>query len=60
MLCNMAGVRSEAQFIGFYYMDSKATWNDGRGCATFLFFNVWQPLSDHRAIALPLAIHCQK
>jgi hypothetical protein len=57
MLCSMANVRSDARFIGFCYLGSKATWNDGRGCGTFSFFNVWQPLSDHRAIALPLKIY---
>lgn len=55
MICNMAGVRSEARFVAFYYMGSKPTWNDGRGCGTFSFFDVWQPPTEHRAIALPLA-----
>lgn len=59
MLSSMANVRSEARFVAFYYMGSKATWNDGRGCATFSFFGVWKTFVEHRAISLPLKIYCQ-
>jgi hypothetical protein len=56
MLCDMAGVRSEARYIAFYYQGSKASWTDGRASGTFSFYDVWKPLTDHRAIALPLAL----
>jgi hypothetical protein len=56
MLCDMADVRSEARFVAFCYQSSKATWNDGRSCGTFSFYDVWKPLTDHRAISLPLAL----
>jgi hypothetical protein len=56
MLCDMADVRSEARFVAFCYQGSKATWTDGRSSGTFAFYDVWKPLTDHRAILLPLAL----
>lgn len=56
MLPEMAGITSKAQFVALFYQGSKPTWTDGRVSATFNFYQVWQPLSDHPAIAIPLAI----
>jgi hypothetical protein len=54
MLLSMAGVRGDSRFIGFWYRGSKATWNDGRGSATFPFYTVWQPYIQHLVIAINL------
>jgi hypothetical protein len=54
MLLSMAGVKGESRFVALYYMGSKATWTDGRSCATFPFYTVWQPYIDHIAIAIEL------
>lgn len=54
MLLEMAGVKGDSPFIAFYYSSSKATWNDGRSCATFPFYATWQPYIEHLAIAIDL------
>lgn len=54
MLNEMAGVSSSSQFVALYYSGSKATWNDGRSSATFPFYTVWQPYTEHLAIAVDL------
>lgn len=54
MLLGMAGVKGNSQFISLYYWGSKATWSDGRSCATFRFYTVWQPYTQHLAIAIHL------
>jgi hypothetical protein len=56
MLADMAGIVAESQFIGMFYQGSKATWADGRISRTFNFYQVWQPLTSHPAIAIPLGI----
>ncbi len=56
MLIEMADVTSDSQFLGFFYQGSKATWTDGRACATFNFHQVWHPFASHSAISIPLAI----
>lgn len=53
ILLEMAGVQGDSQFVALYY-SGKATWNDGRSCATFPFYAVWQPYIDHTAIAIDL------
>lgn len=54
MLLQMAGVNKESRFVSLYYWRSKATWHDGRSSATFPFFTVWQPYTQHLAIAIHL------
>jgi hypothetical protein len=56
MLPDMASIVGESQFIGMFYQGSKATWSDGRISRTFNFYQVWQPLTSHPAIAIPLSI----
>lgn len=53
-LLEMAGVTSSSQVVALYYSGSKATWNDGRSLATFPFYTVWQPYTEHLAIAIDL------
>ena len=44
----------KADYVSLYYWRSKATWHDGRSSATFPFFTVWQPYTQHLAIAIHL------
>lgn len=54
MLLQMAGVKGDSRFVSLFYAGSKATWSDGRGCATFPLFTVWQPYTQHLALAIHL------
>ena len=54
MLLSMAGVKGDSRFVGLWYQGSKATWNDGRGSATFPFYTIWQPYIQHLAITINL------
>ncbi|HEY9737573.1 MAG TPA: hypothetical protein V6D06_14865 [Trichocoleus sp.] len=54
MLLQMARVTGEGRFISLYYWGSKATWDSGRGAATFSFYGVWSPLIEHLALACHL------
>ena len=54
MLLQMAGVSVESRFISLYYYGSKATWSDGRSCATFSYFHCYEPLIHHFAVAIHL------
>lgn len=54
MLLEMVGVEVDSQFISLYYSGNKATWNDGRSLTTFPFYSVWQPYTEHLAIAIEL------
>lgn len=54
MLLSMAGVEAESRFVALYYWCVKATWNDGRSFATFPFYTVWEPYTQHLAIAIHL------
>lgn len=53
-LLSMVGVKGDSRFVGLYYRGSKASWNDGRGSATFPFYTVWQPYINHLVIAIHL------
>ena len=53
MLPEMVGV-TNAQYFGFYYQGSKATWNNGRAIATFSYYAVYAPLIEHIALAIHL------
>lgn len=52
MLCELAGYEGSTCYVMFYYLGSKATWDDGRSQQTFSFYGVWQPWIDHIAMRL--------
>lgn len=54
MLLSMAGVTSKSRFISLYYCGNKAMWSDSRSFATFPFYTVWEPFTEHLAIAIYL------
>lgn len=54
ILMKMIGYPASARFVCLYYMGTCATWNDGRGLATFSYYRVYEPLKEHPAIALYL------
>lgn len=46
--------RGDRRYFAVYYEGTHATWSDGRAGATFSFFHVYQPLTEHPAVALYL------
>jgi len=53
MLPEMVGV-SDTQYFAMYYQGSKATWNNGRAMATFSYYAVYAPLTEHITLAIHL------
>ena len=54
VLMRMIGYEANARFVAIYYLASKATWNDGLQLSTFSYYNVYEPLKEHPAVALRL------
>jgi hypothetical protein len=46
--------RGDRRYFAVYYEGTHATWSDGRAGATFSFYHVYQPLTEHPAVALYL------
>jgi len=44
----------KSRYFALYYEGTNATWTDGWMTATFSFFSVYQPLTDHLTIAIAL------
>lgn len=53
MLPAMVGV-PDSRYFSLYYMGSKATWTDGRQLATFSYYGVYEPLTEHMAVNIHL------
>ena len=54
VLMRMIGYEANARFVAIYYLASKATWNDGLQLSTFSYYNAYEPLKEHPAVALGL------
>jgi hypothetical protein len=54
MLPEMVGIVGDSRYFAMFYMGSKATWTDGRGLGTFSYYAVYEPLTEHPALALDL------
>jgi len=53
MLPEMVGV-SDTQYFALYYQGSKPTWSNGRAMATFSYYAVYAPLTEHIVLAIYL------
>ena len=53
-LMELIGYPGAARYIALYYMGSKATWDDGLASTTFSFYNAYEPLISHPALAIHL------
>ena len=47
----MVGVSVDSRYVALGYYGSKATWMDGRSSATFSYYGVYEPFTQHEAIA---------
>jgi hypothetical protein len=53
MLPEMVGA-SDTQYFALYYQGSKATWSNGKAMATFSYYAVYAPLTEHITLAIYL------
>lgn len=53
MLPGMVGA-TNTHYFALYYQGSKATWNNGRGMATFSYYACYEPLIEHIALVIHL------
>jgi hypothetical protein len=53
MLPEMVGT-SDTQYFALCYQGSKATWSNGRAMATFSYYAVYAPLTEHITLAIHL------